>query len=140
MNLLKAYWLAQKAHKGQKDKGGKPYINHPKYVASKFIDKDFKIVALLHDVVEDSGVKLDLIENMFGTTIAKAVDAMTKRKDEEYALYLQRVKSNPIAKEVKLIDLYHNLDFTRLGRRELTLSEKTRIKKYLDAIQFLLGI
>ncbi|WP_027120830.1 HD domain-containing protein [Mycoplasmopsis lipofaciens] len=139
MSVWKAYKFAKKAHKGQFDKAGIPYINHPKYVASKLNDKDCKIVALLHDVVEDTEITLETIEEKFGKKIADAVNAMTKRENEDYIVYLNRVKANPIAKQVKLIDMYHNLDITRLKCFD-TEDAKRRVRKYLKGIAYLLEI
>lgn len=96
ISVLSAYLFAKKAHKGQKDKAGKDYILHPKFVASKLKDENLKIVALLHDTVEDTNVILKDIETKFGKTIADAIDAMTKRDGGEYMTYLARVKANPL--------------------------------------------
>ncbi len=138
MKVFKAYLLALRAHWGQVDKSGRPYIKHPRYVASRFSDKNCKIVALLHDTVEDSFVSLSLIEKKFGTLIRDAVDAITKRPNEGYDTYLERVKSNDLAKRVKLVDMYHNLDFMRLG--EIYDKTRDRMRKYLKGLSYLLEL
>ena len=138
MKVFKAYLLASRAHWRQVDKAGQPYIKHPRYVASRFRDKNCKIVALLHDTVEDSFVSLSLIEKKFGTLIRDAVDAITKRPNEDYDTYLERVKCNDLAKRVKLVDIYHNLDFMRLGK--VDDKTKDRMRKYLTGLSYLLEL
>lgn len=111
----KALRIAKKAHDGQIDKGGRPYIDHPKKVASLVKTKDEKIVALLHDVCEDTDITLDDLRKLkFSEKIVKAVDAITKRDDEDYFTYIERVNENEIAKKVKIADATHNSDISRI--------------------------
>lgn len=109
-----AYEIAKKAHLGQKDKAGTDYILHPETVAG-MVDSDIeKSVAYLHDVVEDTPITLEMLEaEGFPSEIIVAIDAITKRKGEDYEKYLQRVLENPIALRVKLADMLHNSDVTR---------------------------
>ncbi|NBK97102.1 MAG: HD domain-containing protein [Erysipelotrichia bacterium] len=108
MYAKKAYELAKQAHKGQVDKAGKEYINHPCAVA-KMVDTDIeKAVAYLHDVVEDTDITLEYLSTIFPVEIINAVDAITKRVNEPYEQYLSRVESNAIAKKVKIADMTHN--------------------------------
>jgi len=104
--------IATEAHKGQVDKGGKPYIEHPKRVsdAVKVYGDEAMIVALLHDVVEDTGTTLDdLYHEGFDDTVLEAVDAITMRKGKEsYDAYISRVKTNRLATLVKIADLTDN--------------------------------
>ncbi|MCF0114128.1 MAG: HD domain-containing protein, partial [Erysipelotrichaceae bacterium] len=93
----KALKWAEKAHEYQKDKGGVAYINHPLAVSGLCDNNRAKIVALLHDVVEDSDATLEEIEEEFGAEIREAVDALTRREYEARYHYLKRVKANPIA-------------------------------------------
>ena len=128
-SLEKALILAVQAHRGQVDKGGQPYILHPLRLMQKLDSEAGKIVALLHDVVEDSDVRLtDLIEQGFSEKIVSAVDALTKRPDEDYECYLARVADNKIARDVKVEDLKDNLDVTRL--ESLSDGDLRRISKY----------
>jgi len=113
--IVKAHQLASKAHQGQVDQGGHPYILHLEAVANLVTTVEEKVVALLHDIVEDTQVTFDDLRKEFDNTIITAVDAMTKReKTEKFMGYLRRAKANPIAKKVKIADMIHNSDLTRL--------------------------
>ena len=102
-----AYRLASKAHKGQKDKGGEDYFKHPLTVSNKLSGDKEKVVALLHDVVEDTDVTVnDLKEAGFSDEVVSAVSTITKKAGEDYEEYLNRVKQNPIALRVKICLLY----------------------------------
>lgn len=134
--LIKAFRIAAKAHKGQKDKAGKAYIFHPLHVAAHTKGRKAKTVALLHDVVEDSDITLDDLKKAgFNDEIVEAVAAITKIKGEAYGLYLKRVKSNKIARAVKLADLAHNSDLNRL--KSITAKDEARKKRYTKAIEYL---
>lgn len=112
--LEKAIEISTKAHKGQKDKAGKDYINHPMTVAAMVNEDNEKIVAYLHDVVEDTNVTLaDLKEVGFDNNVIEAIDAITKRDGENYDDYIYRVSNNKIAKQVKIADMTHNSDISR---------------------------
>ena len=112
--LEKAIEISTKAHKGQKDKAGKDYINHPMTVAAMVNEDNEKIVAYLHDVVEDTNVTLaDLKEVGFDNDVIEAIDAITKRDGENYDDYIYRVSNNKIAKQVKMADMTHNSDISR---------------------------
>lgn len=136
MNLKElALKIAETAHKGQIDKAGKPYINHPIKVASIFEDDASYIIAILHDVVEDSNVTIsDLINYGFPTNITDALEAITKR-GESYEEYLKKVKSNALATRVKIEDLRHNMDLSRIPTP--MKKDFDRIKKYEYAIKYL---
>ncbi len=109
-----AFELAKEAHKGQKDKAGVDYIQHPIYVAEQMETDIEKTVAFLHDVVEDTTVTLSDLRSMgFTEEIVEAVDAITKRTGEAYKEYIRRVVRNPIAKKVKIADMKHNSDISR---------------------------
>lgn len=131
--------LAERAHAGQFDKAGEPYIKHPRAVASAFdpiTQPEEFVVALLHDVVEDTEVTLNDLHRMFPSQIVAAVDAITIRPNEARAEYYQRVKKNQLATAVKLKDIAHNADPARLA----LLDEKTRSRlkaKYATARQAL---
>lgn len=138
MYAQRAYALAKKAHLGQKDKGGNDYIEHPKAVAS-MMDTDIeKAVAYLHDVVEDTEISFDdLKEYGFPNQIIEAVKALTKQKNESYDVYIDRVIRDPIAKKVKLADMKHNSDITRI--KNPSQKDYDRCQKYLDKIQYLIN-
>lgn len=112
---VKAMRIAYEAHKDQYDKGGVPYIFHPYHLAEQLEEEYDICVALLHDVVEDTEVTLSDLENAgFPTEVIDAVALLTRDKEVTYLDYVRKIKSNPIAKKVKLQDLAHNSDPSRL--------------------------
>lgn len=133
----KALRIAEKAHEGQKDKGGNPYILHPLAVASKVENREEKITALLHDVVEDTEVTLGDLAREFPSVIVDAVDRLTKKKGPEYSRekYLERIKENEIARKVKLADLEHNMDISRIPHP--TEVDYRRLENYKENVEFL---
>lgn len=134
----KAYELAEKYHAGQIDKLGKPYIDHSLRVMKQSENEDEQIVALLHDIVEDSLVTLeDLRKEGFSEHIIEAIDCITHREGESYDDYLERVITNPIATWVKRYDLRDNMDITRLEK--ITNKDLDRLEKYLHAYNELEG-
>lgn len=137
--LLKAWEVSLKAHRGKKDKGGKPYIYHPRRVAEMMHLESEKIVALLHDVCEDSPMTFeDLTHIGFSSEIVEAVKAITKVEGEAYEDYLQRIKQNPLARTVKIADMTHNSDLSRLLK--VTPEDMKRREKYQKAIYLLSDI
>lgn len=132
----KAMKLSFEAHKDQVDKSGIPYVYHPFHLAEQMIDEDTTIVALLHDVAEDTDITIDDIRKMgFSEDVCVALKLMTHDKNVPYMEYIKKIKTNPIAKAVKLADLKHNSDLTRLD----TVDEKAlkRADKYKIAIEIL---
>ena len=106
--------LAYNAHHGQVDKGGIPYIFHPYHLAEQMDDEYSTCVALLHDIVEDTAVTLEELRKTFPEEVTDAVALMTHNDGEPYLEYVKRIAANPIAKKVKLADLRHNTDESRL--------------------------
>ena len=132
-SLNKAIEIAYIAHEGQVDKGGSPYISHPIRVMNSVESPEAKIVGVLHDAIEDSDLTFsDLQKQGFSEEIIEAIDALTKRSQEKYPDYLQRVKNNSIAVQVKLADLKDNCDLSRIS--EPTKKDFQRIEKYKQAI------
>ena len=132
----KAYEIAKKAHLGQVDKAGEAYIKHPEKVASFVKTDEEKAVAYLHDIIEDTELTLeDLNEYGFSKEVIEAVDVITKKRGEDYQSYLNSVKKNKLARAVKLADLRHNSDLTRLTK--VTEKDIERKEKYQKAIDFL---
>lgn len=132
MNLEQALLIATKAHKGQVDKGGSPYILHPLRVMFLCEKEEEKICALLHDVIEDTYVTLeDLRKEGFSEGIMEAVEALTRRDSESYDAFIDRLKYNAIASRVKLADLEDNMNLSRIANpRE---QDYQRIEKYKRA-------
>ena len=107
--------IAYSAHHMQLDKGGYPYIHHPMHLAEQMDDEESTVVALLHDVVEDSDITIeDLKTEGFCPHIIEAIDLLSRKKGQSYNDYIRKIKPNPLAKKVKIADLEHNLDLTRL--------------------------
>ncbi len=125
-----------KAHEGAVDRAGLPYVYHPLTVAATMDDEDSTVVALLHDVLEDTSYTLEDIKGLGVSEKAiEALQLLTHDKDEPYMDYIQRIKSNPLAAKVKLADLKHNSDLSRLT--EITPKDKERVKKYKEAQKIL---
>ena len=138
--LQKALMMAYEIHKNQVDKGGNPYCLHPITIALNMQTEEQKIVALLHDVVEDSDTTLDdLRAEGFSEKIVMAVDAVSKKKGQDYGEYLRNIKSNELARAVKIGDLKHNSDLSRLNRVP-TEKDYKRVYRYQKALDYLLGI
>lgn len=129
-----AIQLAFMFHDGQRDKGDYPYICHPLHVAEQMDDEESTVVAILHDVVEDTTCTLAHLSYFFPQSILDAIDAITRREDEEYFDYIHRVAENEIAKKVKIADLHHNLDESRLYKHKLPENLKGRYKKALSIL------
>ena len=131
-----AYETAKKAHENQFDKGGKPYFEHPLFVSQQIKNIEGKIVALLHDICEDTDITLnDLLDLGFTLRIVQAINVLSRKSDDEYEQYLQKVKSNYIARIVKISDIKHNMDITRI--QNPTIKDHQRILKYEKALSFL---
>jgi (p)ppGpp synthase/HD superfamily hydrolase len=140
MSLLeKAISIATQAHLGQRDKMGAPYITHPLRVMARVDTEAEKIVAILHDVVEDTPVTMENLKSEgFPDELLQALDCVTNRPDEPYEDFVQRSASNPIALRVKIADLEDNMDVRRL--ETITAKDAERLNKYLKAWRFLKGI
>lgn len=131
-----ALQLCFEAHKEQVDKSGLPYVFHPFHLAEQMQTEETTIVALLHDVVEDSDYTLqDLQEKGFSKAVVDAVALMTHGDGVKYMDYVRAIKKNPIAKAVKLADLRHNSDLSRMD--QVTEAVLERRNKYLEAIALL---
>lgn len=128
--LEKAMILAATAHMGQLDKGGNPYILHPVRVMLRCNTLEEKIVAMLHDTLEDSDLTADdLVKEGFSKEIVEAVVTLTRKTEENYMEHIQKVSKNPLATTVKLSDLADNMDLNRLPG--LTPKDFQRLERYL---------
>ena len=128
----KALQICFEAHKDQVDKSDLPYIHHPLHLAEQMTDEVTTIVALLHDVLEDSPITMDqLAEEGFPAEALEAIALMTHGDDVDYMDYVKKIKQNPIAKAVKLADLAHNSDTTRLD--VVTAKDLERVDTYNQA-------
>lgn len=134
-NTKRAMTIAFNAHLGQYDKSGIPYVYHPIHLAEQMDTEEEIIVALLHDVVEDTDITFEQLEKEFSEDVIDALKLLTHDRYVPYMDYIRKLKDNPIAKKVKKADLLHNSDETRLEH----LSEKDikRNIKYKKAIELL---
>ena len=137
--LQKAEELARQAHAGQTDKADNHYIAHPLRVAARCSSAKAKIVALLHDTVEDTYITPQfLLEQGFSHETVEAVLSVTRNEGESYAQFIERAASNPIGKVVKIADLEDNMDIRRLS--DFSEKDFSRLRKYLHAWRFLKGL
>ena len=133
--------IAYKAHHGQFDYNGIPYIFHPIHLAEQMDDEYSCCVALLHDTVEDTNVTLDELKAIFPPEVTDAVALLTHTDDTDYFDYVRAIKANPIARTVKLADLAHNSDQTRCIGSDLTEERKAAwTAKYEKATKILTEI
>jgi (p)ppGpp synthase/HD superfamily hydrolase len=131
--------IAVKAHQKQVDKAGEPYILHPLRLMFKFTDEDLRVVAVLHDVIEDSEItEQNLIELGFKSEIVEALSNLTKIDGESYDAFIERAASNSLSRKVKIEDIKDNLNLERLER--LNDVDLKRVEKYHRALKRLLSI
>ena len=132
----KAIKLAYKAHKGQTDKCGIPYVFHPYHLAEQMDTEETITAALLHDVVEDTDVTMeDLEKEGFPPAVLKALALLTHDPAVPYMEYVAALKADPIARAVKIADLTHNSDLSRMD--EVNERDLVRVGKYQKALQLL---
>lgn len=135
-DLEKAILVATYFHSNQVDKGGNPYILHVLSVAMKVKTMKEKIVAILHDILEDTEItKEDLKKLKFSDEIIEAVECLTRQENESYMDFIRRIKTNDLSKSVKIEDLDENMDLRRLD--EVTEEDLKRFKKYKKARKIL---
>ena len=136
--LEDALILATEAHRGILDKGGACYILHPIRLMGKMETEDERLVALLHDVVEDTEWTLEGLHGKgFSKRVVEAIGCLTRRPNESYEEFIGRSKSNPLARKVKLADIEDNMDVRRLA--EINESDLERLRRYQDARHVLLS-
>lgn len=134
----RAMKLCYKAHADQTDKSGLPYVHHPLHLAEQMDDEDSTVTALLHDVVEDTLYTFEDLQAMrFGDNVIEALKLLTHDPAVPYMEYVRKIGTNPLATKVKLADLAHNSDITRLDH-EPTEADMKRLQKYQEARKILL--
>jgi len=129
--------IAYAAHHGQVDKGGIPYIFHPIHLAEQMNDEYTTCVALLHDVVEDTDMTLAQLATIFPQEVIDALALLTHENGTDYYEYVAKIKTNPIARVVKLADLTHNSDQTRMAGMADPAALKRWEEKYRRAFEIL---
>jgi guanosine-3',5'-bis(diphosphate) 3'-pyrophosphohydrolase len=134
--LEKAISIAAKAHSGQVDKGGQPYILHPLRVMMRVSRMEECITAVLHDVVEDTTVSFkDLLDEGFSSEIVDALCALTKLPGENRMEATKRAAANPIARTVKIADVQHNLELPRIPHPDA--DDLKRSEQYQEVLKYL---
>ena len=137
-NTKKALKLCFAAHKEQKDKSGLPYVFHPFHLAEQMEDEESTVVALLHDVAEDTDYTLEDIAAMgFSRNVMEALALLTHDEAVPYMEYVKALRNNLIARRVKLADLRHNSDLSRLDADQIDEKALARVNKYAEAIKLL---
>lgn len=134
--LADAIILAVNAHRDQVDKVGQPYYLHPIRVMIKVRTETEKVVAMLHDLLEDTPYTAEDLRSMgYSEEVLAALDCLTRRDNESYEALIDRLKPNSIARRVKIADLEDNMDLTRL--HEITHHDLARLQRYLAAWRLL---
>jgi GTP diphosphokinase / guanosine-3',5'-bis(diphosphate) 3'-diphosphatase len=133
--LNRALAFATRAHAGQVDKAGKPYIDHCIRVAARCITPEAKVVALLHDTLEDTPTTGNDIEREFGRQVRLWVNWLTRPRGCTYANYIRSIAIYPLPTEVKIADLRDNMNLSRLPC--ITTRDLERQGRYLDALSLL---
>jgi (p)ppGpp synthase/HD superfamily hydrolase len=134
--LEHAIAIATRAHKGQLDKAGAPYILHPLRLMLAMSTEEERLAAVLHDVVEDGGITVGQLRAAgMPDSVVKAVDLLTKRKGQEYDAFIRRLAPNSLARTVKLADLRDNSNLSRIANP--TDEDQFRVRKYSQAIAVL---
>lgn len=131
----KAMIIAYNAHQNQFDKAGVPYIFHPIHLAEQMNSETECIVALLHDVVEDTFVTFTELEKEFSSEVIETLKLLTHDKKTDYMSYIKKLKNNSVAKKVKIADINHNIDESRLDK--VTAKDISRRNKYKKALEIL---
>ena len=132
----KAIQLMYQKHKNQVDKAGMPYVLHPLHVAEEMTDEIRTTTALLHDIVEDTDVTFDdLIKMGYPDEVIDALRLLTHKEGLDYFEYVKQIGTNPIATDVKIADLTHNSDLSRLN--EITEWDLLRVEKYKKCLSYL---
>ena len=134
--LEKAILLATKAHLGQRQKDGSPYVLHPLRLMNQFEDPAAQLVAILHDVVEDTTVRMvDLVALGLPAAVIAALQLLTHDAAVPYETYIRQIAANRLARRVKLADLAHNMDIRRLP--VMSAKDQERLQKYHQSWHYL---
>lgn len=134
----KALQIAYKAHEKQTDKSGLPYIFHPYHVAEQMEDELTACIAILHDVLEDTNITKEELDAVFPAAVMEPLLLLTHDPSVPYIEYIRKIKQNPIARKVKLADIAHNMDESRLSGVEISEKQLQHWRrKYREALEIL---
>lgn len=131
----KAMILAYNAHINQFDRSGVPYIYHPICLAEQMDSENEVIIALLHDVVEDTNITFEELQKEFPIDVIRVLKLLTHDKNIDYMDYIREISKDDIAKKIKIADIIHNSDETRLDK--VGLKDIARREKYKKALAIL---
>ena len=132
----KALMLCFDSHKDQVDKTGLPYVFHPFHLAEQMDDEISTVCALLHDVVEDTDTTFDELSEMgFPNEVIDVLKLLTHAPEVEYMEYVEKISENPTATKVKIADLMHNSDLSRMDTVDEWALKRT--EKYKNALKLL---
>ncbi|PZT54714.1 GTP pyrophosphokinase [Paenibacillus silvae] len=138
LDIELAISIALEAHKGQLDKGGNPYILHPLAVMNRVETIEEKIVAVLHDVIEDTEVTIEQLRELgFSEEIVKAIGLLTRSEEDSYEQFIEKTTTNRIARNVKIADIQENMNLSRI--KNPTEQDYNRLEKYKKAMERLEG-
>ncbi|MEJ7576205.1 MAG: HD domain-containing protein [Pyrinomonadaceae bacterium] len=136
VTLEDAIFIALQVHEGQKDKAGSSYILHPLRLMLRMKTEEEMMAAVLHDIIEDSSWTIEQLRDKgFPENVLAAVECLTRRDDETYEQFIERVRTNPVARRAKIADLEDNMNVRRFGK--LTAKDLQRLEKYHQAWQIL---
>ncbi|SCY79776.1 HD domain-containing protein [Paenibacillus polysaccharolyticus] len=134
MDIESAISVALQAHKGQLDKGGQPYILHPLAVMNRVESMEEKIVAVLHDVIEDSEVTIEELRGLgFSEEILTAIQLLTRSTEDSYEEFIDKTIMNRTARNVKIADIKENMNISRI--KNPTEEDYNRLEKYRKALE-----
>ncbi|WP_222128805.1 GTP pyrophosphokinase [Paenibacillus xylanexedens] len=134
MDIELAISVALQAHKGQLDKGGHPYILHPLAVMNRVESMEEKIVAVLHDVIEDSEVTIEELRGLgFSEEILTAIQLLTRSTEDSYEEFIEKTTTNRTARKVKIADIQENMNISRI--KNPTQEDVHRLEKYRKALE-----
>ncbi|KAA8787100.1 HD domain-containing protein [Paenibacillus amylolyticus] len=134
LDIELAISVALQAHKGQLDKGGHPYILHPLAVMNRVESMEEKIVAVLHDVIEDSEVTIEELRGLgFSEEILTAIQLLTRSTEDSYEEFIEKTTTNRVARNVKIADIKENMDISRI--KNPTEEDVHRLEKYRKALE-----
>lgn len=133
--IKKAMKIAYEAHINQFDRAGVPYIYHPIHLAEQTDTEIECIVALLHDVVEDSNITFSDLEKEFPLEVIDLLKLLTRDKNDSYMEYIKKLKENEITRRIKILDILHNSDESRLDK--IRVKDIIRRNKYRKALKYL---
>ncbi|MDO7904869.1 GTP pyrophosphokinase [Paenibacillus sp. JX-17] len=136
--ITQAVMLAAHYHDGQTDKGGNPFVFHPLRLMLKALSEEEQVIAILHDLIEDTSITISELERRgFNSEVTAAVEALSRGEHESYDDFIRRIKKNTLARRVKILDLQDNVEMVR--HKDLDAQREKQLRKYSRALDILLS-